>query len=248
MAQPSCPSNQNEELPPADIGHGRTLNMVLYRNGEFLGLEYLPTKDEYREALKQTVIKLPKPSGIYLSYNQANVLSGAIPIIQEEKVKMNCGEKVEYSIHLGGMIFFTGSSEYNCFQIRRYWRPAKGNDIFPTKTGVTIKDCELITFLQLFPIYFEKMEQRVGQLQRMETPIDRMEGCCELERGPLEQGFAVMRPCITQCRQQEGHLVKSQEDGQVVETQEDGQVMVESQDYWMASQDDGQRAPPPSPQ
>ena len=183
-------------LPPSNIGEGRIMNIQLTQDNEYVAVEYLPTGEEYAEALKKTPVVLPRATGIYLSFHQATALSKLVPVLHAERVKLGCGKKVDFCFELGNNIYVTGNSDYRCFHIRRYWQPPNSLDIHPTKVGVVLKESEILAFLSIFPTYANHVNQPV-------FPITQ------------EPNFIMTRPPLVPSQDGQGNMMSEGESTQV---------------------------------
>ena len=136
-----------------NIGAKRRVKMCLTDDLEYLAIDFAPTPAEYLKALKDNVRSLPTPSSIYLCATQLLIVLKHIEELKALRQKVCCGKEVDFVLELGGEVRFTASSKYRSFQFRRYWKPKPESKPLPTKTGVSLKETEFLTFLAVLPAF-----------------------------------------------------------------------------------------------
>lgn len=145
-----------------NIGLKRMMRVHTTSDLEYVALDYSPTTSDYYEKLKLKTVPLPAPASIYFDPKQTLKILKYREEISAVSQQLVCGKTVDYKLDLGGNVFFTASSRYYSFQFRRFYKPSPESELYPTRSGVVMKEQELHSFLGVLPIIGRNIRNKDG--------------------------------------------------------------------------------------
>ena len=124
--------------------------------------------------------KVPSSRAISLGAVQISSLLDHYADLKNLRVKMCIGDLTDYTLHLGGNIMLTTSKGMPLIHIRRYWKPKEGQDLLPTKIGITLREEELANLLSVFPLYARRVKSELPHLKLVERCNELLEYCSKV--------------------------------------------------------------------
>jgi hypothetical protein len=145
-----------------DIGHGRTICIEATKEGvDFNSYAYIPSGKQVKVTSKS----------IHLDINAWKKFNDNIDVIcaNFNDIVENPNSRVEFTLHLGKLIYVRAVSTINCIHIRTYFFDCKDKVIKPGRPGLAFKISE-----------FKELLNCIDSINRI-TEIDSVESCCTLE-------------------------------------------------------------------
>lgn len=163
-----------------NFGSGRNLTMNVSKDGEYIIIESIPSEEEVKKTLEEKKT-FPPTAGVYLNDVQAEELLKHISRLHEEFIRMSCGKPVELFESLGMGMFLTSSTdEYRMFHIRKYYTCPKTSLLKPSRTGIALREQEVLGFVTLYPSYVVKMQENrannMGERVKEACKVVKVEG------------------------------------------------------------------------
>ena len=137
---------------PVNISSKRMIMMSISKGEEYICLENVVSPSACLEAMMNGS-KVPSSRAISLGPDQVSTMLDHYTDLRNLRLKMCVGDMMDFSVHLGNNIMLTSSKEMALVHIRRYWKPKVGDEILPTKIGITLREEELANLLAVFPLY-----------------------------------------------------------------------------------------------